>query len=175
MCTNHRPDFNAEEVASVEKDRRYKKLLSYLWNPDSDSPRRFGNKTVWIISRATKNSWYNILILWKKQKFKEMIGRYLETYHRLSCSWVTLTNCWGSNIIWEDEIWNGHLFPGSWWWLWKTWQTTCPKKTQVKVRMYNIHYISYNIHCIWDEYVDLHIRWLHITCQVHWEQILECL
>ena len=22
MCTNHRPDFNAEEVASVEKDRR---------------------------------------------------------------------------------------------------------------------------------------------------------
>ena len=26
MCTNHRPDFNAEEVASVEKDRRYIKL-----------------------------------------------------------------------------------------------------------------------------------------------------
>ena len=24
MCTNHRPDFNAEEVASVEKDRRLK-------------------------------------------------------------------------------------------------------------------------------------------------------
>ena len=26
MCTNHRPDFNAEEVASVEKDRRLKDI-----------------------------------------------------------------------------------------------------------------------------------------------------
>ena len=28
MCTNHRPDFNAEEVASVEKDRRYIKYIN---------------------------------------------------------------------------------------------------------------------------------------------------
>ena len=90
MCTNHRPDFNAEEVASVEKDRRY---IKYINRGD------YGLYSVNIDLVVT------FILLW---------------------GWNMMLQKWNS-LISENAI------SGSLWWLWKTWQTTCPRKTQVKV------------------------------------------